>query len=123
MDLVVHEHVATVIGAIFVRGVYVVRVARVVLQAAIGLGAHDFFRFVGDAPPNEAIHVEDRNALEQTARGQAINAAFARVAAGPDAIIGVEFARCHVELQVAAGGGGFGRGCGGGTGGRGNGCG
>jgi len=77
VDLVIDEHVFAVVGAILVRGVYVVRVARVVLQAAIGFGADDFLRLVGDAPAHQTIHVENRNAFEQAAGWQTVDPALA----------------------------------------------
>ena len=119
VDLVVDPGVAAVVVAVFVRSVRVVRVGNRVLQAAIGLGAHDFLGLVGDAPANQCIGHKAGNTVDFTTRGQAQNAHVASVAAAPDAVIGVKFAGLEVGVvgRARMGGGGCRyrtRGCGGG---------
>jgi len=84
--------------------VHVVRVAGLVLQAAIGLGADDLLGFVGNAPADQAVGVEDRNVLEQTARGQAVDAHVARVAAGRKGVVLIKLAGSHFVLAHLGGG-------------------
>ena len=103
VDLVVDPEVLAVVSAVGVRTVDVVGVAGLVLELAVRARADDLLRLVGDAPAAHAVDVEGRDALDLTPGRQAEHAAFAGVAAGPHAVVGVEFARRHVQLEVGGG--------------------
>ena len=83
----------------------VVGIAHAVLQAAVGLGAHDLLRFIGVAPAHQRVRHEAGNAQQLAARGQAQHAQVAGVAAAPQAVVGVELARLQVRGIAAARGG------------------
>ena len=108
MDLVVDEQPAAVIRTVVVAAVHVVGVAAGVLQAAIGLSAHDGFRFIGRTPADHAVSVEHRNALEGSSGWQAKYTHFAAVAGADEGIVGIELAWLDV---LAAGGCRRGRAC------------
>jgi len=100
VNLVVHEDVLAVVGAVGVRRVHVVRVTGAVFEAAVGLGTQDLFGFVGDAPADQAVHVEHGNAFEQAARRQAIDPHVTRVPTRREGIVLVELAGMHLVLAV-----------------------
>ena len=93
VDLVVHPAVFAVVDAVLVGGLDVVSVAHGVLQRAIGVGAHDGLGFVGDAPARQVVGHEAGHARQLAAGRDAQDACVTRVAAAPEAIVGVELAR------------------------------
>ena len=105
VDLVIDPGVAAIVVAVLVGGVCMVRVGNVVAQVTVGLGAHDRLGFVGDAPTDQGVGDEAGNAQQLTARWHAQHAHVARVAAAPDAVIGIKFTGLEVNVGGAMGGG------------------
>src|SRR3569833_3050014 len=110
VDLVVHEQVLAVVGAVGIGRVDVVRVAGGVLGRAVGLGAEDRLRFVGHAPTDQGVHVVDRDALQLAPGRDAIDAAFARMPAAGKRIVFVELSRRDFVFAVIDTASGLGRG-------------
>ena len=105
VGLVLHEQVTPVVGAVGERHVRVVQVAVEEDAAAFlqelarlrrqALG-QDLAAFVGQTPTGGAIVVEHRHAHQLAHRGQAVDAQLARLAAGEEHVVLVEFARADV---------------------------
>ena len=70
-----------------------VGVAHGVLQRAIRIGAHDGLGFVGEAPARQVVGHEAGHARQLAARRDAQDACVTRVAAAPEAVVGVELTR------------------------------
>jgi hypothetical protein len=118
VDLVVDPGVAAVVVAVLVGGMDVVGVADAVLEIAVGLDAHDLFRFIGDAPADQRVRHETRDAQQLAARRQAEHAHVTGVAAAPQTVVGIQFAGFEVHIVgagVAGGRRGLRRRCGGGA--------
>ncbi|MNT14922.1 hypothetical protein D3C72_1499460 [compost metagenome] len=100
VDLVVDPRVAAIVVAVLVRGMHVVRVADGVQHVAVGTRAHHALGFIGDAPAGQRIGHEARNAMQLAPRGQAQHAHVARMAAAPQAVVGIELARLQVHRRT-----------------------
>ena len=93
--LVVHVDIATVVGAILVGQVDMVRIAA-------GLSVQQILREIVAAPAGRGVAVEDRDALQLAHRGNAEDADFSRLPATPETVIVVELARRNVGRESPA---------------------
>ena len=102
VDLVVDPAVLAVVDAILVRGMDVVGIRHGVLQRAIRLGAHDGLGLVGQAPADQRIGHEAGNAQQFAPGRNAQHAHVARMAAAPQAVVGIQLAGLDLDRTGTA---------------------